>query len=140
MLFSYFYIQKNMIYWKVIFIKKYVIPFLYSFFIIFVFSFIFSILYYFNIIGDKVNDVLLWITGVISIFVGSLKFSKGLRFKGLINGAIYYLVFLIISIILSLVIFKSDFDIKNIIYYVVLLLSSVLGGIIGKNIKADDND
>ena len=40
-------------------------------------------------------------------------------------------------VFLSNVIFKESFSIKNVIYYLVLLIFSILGGIIGKNMKEE---
>mgnify|MGYP000005437820 FL=1 len=119
--------------------KKYFLAFLYSFAILLIGSFITSILYYFNITGDKFNNILLYFISISSIFIGSTYFSKNMKYKGIINGIIYFLIWFIIMLFLSLVIFKAHFGIKNIIYYIVLLMFSLIAGILGKNLD-DKND
>ena len=119
--------------------KKYVIPFLYTVGIILIGSLIISTLYYFNILSDKVYSIFLYLISIIAVLIGSIKFSKVLNKKGFINGIIYFLTLFILMIILSILIFKSDMSLKNIIYYFILLIFSMLGGIIGKNFK-EEND
>ena len=119
--------------------KKYFLAFLYSFAIFLIGSFITSVLYYFNITSDKFNNILLYFISISSIFIGSTCFSKNMKYKGLINGVIYFLIWFVIMLFLSLVIFKTHFGIKNIIYYIVLLMFSLIGGVLGKNLD-DKND
>ena len=113
--------------------KKYLLPIIYTIGIIIFGSLITSFLYYFNITGDKINSILLYLIGVISIFVGSNMASKRNKQKGIIIGTAYFMMFLIISITLSLLTFKNTFKINSLIYYVILLVFSMLGGIIGKS-------
>lgn len=119
--------------------KKYLFPALFSISIILVGTLISSILYYFNITSDKINSVLLYLIGIIAIFTGSLKLAKNLKYKGIITGAVYFLAWFIIMVFLSLVIFKSSFTTNGIIFYLILLVFSILGGIIGKNTQ-EEND
>ena len=113
--------------------KKYLFPSIYTILIILLGSLITSILYYFNITSDKLNSILLYLVGVISIFVGSLLTSKKSNKKGIISGLIYFIIFALICLFLSLIVFKSNFSISSLIYYIVLLVFSLLAGIIGKN-------
>ncbi len=117
--------------------KKYLVPILYTLGIMLLGSFISSILYYFNITSDKFNTILLYLISIVAIFVGALKLGKSFDQKGIITGLIYFTIWLIIMILISLIFFKVDFGIKNIIYYAILLIFSMLGGIIGKNTKEE---
>lgn len=117
--------------------KKYLVPILYTLGIMLLGSFISSILYYFNITSDKFNTILLYLISIVAIFVGALKLGKSFNQKGIITGLIYFTIWLIIMIFISLIFFKVDFGIKNIIYYAILLIFSMLGGIIGKNTKEE---
>lgn len=117
--------------------KKYLVPILYTLGIMLLGSFISSILYYFNITSDKFNTILLYLISIVAIFVGALKLGKSFDQKGIITGLIYFTMWLIIMILISLIFFKVDFGIKNIIYYAILLIFSMLGGIIGKNTKEE---
>lgn len=115
--------------------KKHIGAFLYSFTSLLIGSFIVSILYYFNITSDKFNNILLYFISISSIFIGSTYFSKNMKYKGLINGIIYFLIWFIIMLFLSLFIFKTHFGIKNIIYYIILLIFSLIAGVLGKNLE-----
>lgn len=115
--------------------KKHIGAFLYSFTSLLIGSFIVSILYYFNITSDKFNNILLYFISISSIFIGSTYFSKNMKYKGLINGVIYFLIWFIIMLFLSLIVFKTHFGIKNIIYYIILLIFSLIAGVLGKNLE-----
>ena len=117
--------------------KKYLIPCLYTLSILLLGSFLSSIIYYFNLTSDKFNTILLYLIGIMSIFVGSLKLSKNLNQKGIITGVIYFGIFVVIMIFTSVVIFKSELNIKSFIYYFVLLIFSMLGGVLGKNMQEE---
>lgn len=117
--------------------KKYLIPFLYTLAITLVGSMLSSVLYYFNITTDKINMTLLYMVSIISIFIGSMKLGQNINKKGIIAGLIYFAICFIIMLFVSLVFFKVDFSLKNIIYYIILLIFSLLGGIIGKNTKEE---
>ena len=115
--------------------KKHFLAILYSFVSLLIGSFIVSILYYFNITSDKFNNILLYFISISSIFIGSTYFSKNMKYKGLINGIIYFLIWFIIMLFLSLFIFTTHFGIKNIIYYIILLIFSLIAGVLGKNLE-----
>lgn len=113
--------------------KKYFFPFCYTLLIILIGSIFSSALYYFDIIGDKLNTIILYLISIIAIFTGALILCKKIKQKGIIGGAIYFGIWFIISNIISLIIFKSKLDFNSIIYYVILLIFSIMGAIIGKN-------
>ncbi len=115
--------------------KKYLFPAFYSISIILVGVLISSVLYYFNITSSKVNIIFLYSISILSLFIGSIKLAKKLNHKGFISGLLYFAFWFIIMLFLS-IIFKL-FTIKSLIYYIVLLLFSVLGGILGKNLKEE---
>lgn len=119
--------------------KKYLIPVAVNIGIMLIGTLISSILYYFNLTSDKINSIILYLISFSSIFIGSLMLAKGLKYKGLITGLFYFLFWFIISIFLSLVIFKTGFNVKNIIYYLILLAFSLLGSIIGKNVQKEND-
>ena len=94
--------------------KKYLIPVMLNIGILLIGTLISSILYYFNLTSDKMNCIILYLISFSSIFIGSLMLAKGLKYKGLITGLFYFLFWFIISLFLAFVIFKSEFNTKNI--------------------------
>lgn len=120
-------------------IKKYILPVIYTTAIIIIGTLFTSVLYYFNITSDKINNILLYLISIVAIFTGSLSFAKNMNYKGIISGLLYFAFWFIIMLLLSLIAFKASFSINSIIYYAVILVFSLLGGIIGKNTK-EEND
>lgn len=119
--------------------KKYLIPILYTIGTTIIGTLFSSILYYFNLTSDKINNILLYLISILGIFIGSIIFSKNIKFKGILNGFIYFIFWFIIIILLSFIVYKINFKISNLIYYFIILIFSILGGIIGKNLK-EEND
>ena len=119
--------------------KKYLMPILYTLAFLVIGTFFTSLLYYFNITSDKVNQILIYLIAIIAMFVGSIIFAKNNKYKGIISGLLYFVGWFVIMFIMSLLVFKSSFKISSLIYYGVLMIFSVLGGIIGKNYQ-EEND
>lgn len=119
--------------------KKYLTPILYTLAFLVIGTFFTSILYYFNITSDKVNQILIYLIAIIAMFVGSIIFAKNNKSKGIISGLLYFVGWFVIMLIMSLLVFKSSFKISGLMYYGVLMIFSVLGGIIGKNYQ-EEND
>ncbi len=71
----------------------------------------------------------------ISFLIISLIASKKTKERGIIIGLKLGLSFITILILINLIIFKSPFNIDRLIYYIILIISSLLGGSLGKNIK-----
>ena len=71
----------------------------------------------------------------ISFFIISTLASKKSSDKGYILGLKLGLIFIIFLCLINLLVFKSSFNIDRLIYYIILLCSSILGGSFGKNFK-----
>lgn len=119
-------------------IKKIITSVIYTILITLISLIFTSILYYFNITSDKLNKVLIYLTSIISMFTGSLILSKYTKKRGIACGSLYFTGWFVLLILLSLV-FKTDFNLSMFIYFVILLIFSMLGGIIGKNFIEEKN-
>ena len=75
------------------------------------------------------------ILSALSFFIVSAKASNDFNEKGYLLGLKLGLILIITLVIINLIIFHSSFKIDRLIYYVILLASSLLGGSFGKNIK-----
>ena len=95
---------------------------------------IISIFNYFNIINTNITNLLLFISMIISIIIGSFKLGNTSSNKGLIEGLKFGLIISIISIVISLLL-KYSYKPINFIYYLILTISSIFGSILGKNKK-----
>ena len=118
---------------------KYLLKYLgyYSVFIILL-TFICSLL---NLIGvnSTITNLMIFIFNILAFFIFGFKTGKKASSKGYIAGLKIGGLFLLILIIINLFSARAFLNITTIIYYVVLLLSSTLGGSLGINKKEDTN-
>lgn len=88
-----------------------------------------NVFYYYNLLSENIYRFFKIISIIINIFIGGFILGKKSNYKGYLNGLI--LGFIIISILFILSILFSKLQIKQIIYYLVILTSSSLGGTVG---------
>jgi len=107
----------------------------YVFGIIIIGLFIFTCLNYFNIISDKVMSVLKILLPVIALGFGGFYLSKNSSKRGIVEGIKIGVLISIFILLISLLGFNDKFEWKNLIYYLILIISSMGGGIIAKQKK-----
>ena len=112
--------------------KKIGIALLYIVSSILVFTLIFTFFNYFSVLKD--SAILKILIPIISLFIGGIYLGINTSSKAFLRGIKLGLIFIGILIILN-IIFISDFKIKNILYYLILLITTSLGSMIGINIK-----
>lgn len=95
-----------------------------------------TLLYYFNIIGQNTNKVLKIITIIINIFISSFILGKNTLKKGYLEGIKLSLIIIPLFIIIA-IITSSKLEIKAILYYIIITITSVLGSMIGINKKKE---
>ncbi len=91
---------------------------------------ILTLLSYFNIINNKLLSILEIIISLTIMFIGGFLIGKKTNNKGWLEGLKIGLFFIILLFILNLI-FVREFNFKSIIYYLILLISSSFGGMIG---------
>lgn len=105
-----------------------------TFFIIILVGTLFLTLFnYFNLLPAKIISILKLILSLTSMFISSYKLGKQSEKKGYIEGL--KLGSIIILIFLILVIILDKFTLKSLLYYLILLLTSILSSMIGINRK-----
>lgn len=92
---------------------------------------IFTLLNYFNILSTPTLKIISIITIILSLFIGGYLTGRKANKKGYLEGIKFGLIMIIIILILNLLIFKNEFNLINILYYISLLLSSMIGGMFG---------
>lgn len=120
-------------------IKNYIICLLITIFLIVILSFFINILNYFDILKPNIYKAIIILSIILSIFTGSYKLGLKTAKNGYLNGILYGVVFCIISIIITLVI-KKGIDIINIVYYLIIIITSLIAGTIGINKKTTENN
>lgn len=107
---------------------------LYTFSSLFISIILITILNYFNIINLSILNILKIIIIIISIFIGSFKLGKTSKSKGYLEGLKYGLIFSLLLVIVNLIFYKV-FKLKTLIYYIIIIFTSILASTIGINKK-----
>lgn len=119
------------------YLKKIGKGYIYTFSILIIATFIFSCLYYINLIGNKVLTVIKIIIPIISLFVGSKIVGKKSTKKGWLEGLKYGGIFVLFLLLFNYLVLRNNLEVKSIIYYLILLASSVFGGMLGISIDKE---
>ena len=100
-------------------------------------TFITSIL---NLIGlnTSISNIVLFIFNCISFIIFGYRNGKKASSKGYIAGLKISGLFILLLVIINLIINKDIFRLTTIIYYVILIISGILGGMLGINKKSND--
>ena len=101
---------------------------------IIILGFILTILYYFDIINNNIYNIMKMIIVLLSLFINAFFLGKNSTKYGLVEGLKLGAIFLIIMFIIK--IFTSNsFDIRTVIYSIIILLTTSIGSVIGINKK-----
>jgi len=103
--------------------------------VILVLSFIISLLNLGNILYSKATDTIILIGMILTLFIIGFEYGKKATKKGYMEGLKIGGCLIFLLIIINLLFYKTGFSIERFIYYVVLILSSTLGSMIGINKK-----
>lgn len=91
-----------------------------------------TLLYYFNLLSSGVYNIFKLLIPLFSIFITTISFTKKVKekgwFEGLKLGLLLIIVFIAISSFAS-----TSFSIKMMLYYLIILITAILGGMIGIN-------
>ncbi len=99
------------------------------------FIMLFSILNYAGLFINNTKYIIILVTFVFS-FVCSYKEGKERQNKGYIAGIKTSLIIISILILIDFILIHSTFNIKRVLYYLLILLISIFGSITGINKKA----
>ena len=106
--------------------------------ILLILTFIITLLNYINLINIKIVNTFSYITPFISFFIGGLLLGKTSINKGWLEGIKFGLVIIVLSFIFNYLAFDQGFNISNIILYTITIISSIIGSMIGINLKNSD--
>lgn len=91
----------------------------------------------FNLIGlsKNVSSIILFVLQILLFFIFGFINGKKTDKKGFIEGLKTAAILIAIMFVLSIILYDYDFKISNLVYYLILGLSSIFGAIFGKNKK-----
>lgn len=114
-------------------VVKYLKSLIYIAIPILILNIILSLFDYFNIIGSSVSNYLKLFMIAVSMLIGGIYIGSKTSKKGWLEGLKIGLGIIVLFFIVSYLAFDQGMTIKTIIYYFILLSSSVLGSMIGIN-------
>lgn len=115
------------------YLKKVGISLLYIIGIIFALTMIITILNYFNIISGTLLTISKILICVISLFIGGFIIGKKSSKKGWLEGFKLSIIFLLLLLLFNYLGLGALPELKNIIYYSIIIASCIFGSIIGIN-------
>lgn len=119
-------------------IKKIGISFGYLFGVLLVFSLFTTTLYYFNLIGNKVYEVLQFIIPIISFLIGGFLMGKHAKHKGWLEGLKLGLFTSILFLLFTFFGLGQKLGVPNLIYFLVIIITITFGSMIGINYKKQE--
>ena len=109
---------------------------LYMLVIVLVFTLIVTLFSYFNIFGDNITKIMKFIIPTISTFIGGIMMGKRANKKGIIEGV--RLSFILIALLMLLSVILSSFKPQSIIYYLIIMVTTIFGSLIGVQKKVQN--
>lgn len=119
------------------YLKNLGISFLYSIISLLVLIFLLTFLNYINFIDGGFFIFFMIFDIVFSVFWGAFVLSRNCSDKGWFEGLKFGFVFLLFITLLNYFGFDFHFNLKYIVFSIIILVSSVLGGMVGINFKKE---
>jgi len=116
-------------------LKVYLKDIMYVFATILIGTFLFTLLNYFNIISDNLLNIINLILIIGTFIFSGFYISKRSKGRGILEGLKIGSIISIFLLLVTLLALNTPFDWKNLIYYLILIISSMTGGIIAKQGK-----
>lgn len=114
-------------------LKKILNSLLAFFIIILVGTLLITLINYFSLLSPKIISILKLIFPISAIFISSYRLGKQSEKKGYIEGL--KLGIIIILIFTTIILILDKFTLKSLLYYLILILTSILSSMIGINRK-----
>lgn len=120
------------------YLKKIGISLLYIIGFILILTFLITLLNYFNIISKNVVSVFKIIIPIVSLFIGGFVTGKRSSQKGWLEGLKLSLIFLFIFILFNYLGLKNNIEFKNLLYYLIIIISTCFGSMLGINYNKEE--
>ncbi len=92
---------------------------------------------YFGIFNTSVTNSFKLLSPIAGLFITAYAIGKKTSKRGLLEGLKYGGIFILMMLIINNLILQNNFEIKILIYYLILLTSSMMGSMIGINRHQD---
>lgn len=99
-------------------------------------TFIVSLL---NLLGinSGITTIILLICNILLFFVLNYINAKSVKKRGYLEGITLGLIFILLMFLIKVILFNNPFTISTFIYYLILFVTSIFGGMFGINKKSN---
>ncbi len=94
-----------------------------------------TLFYYYHILNSSLLNILYLFIPVLTLFIGGFVVGRNSKEKGFLEGLKLGLIYLVIVTLISFLVFHTSFQGKMILYDLILLLTSMLGSMMGINFR-----
>ncbi len=101
----------------------------------FVLTFLSTILSYYNILNSSMMGIIKIIIPTFSLLAGGFIVGMSSNQKGWLEGLKLSLIIIVILMLFNYLGLGNKFAIKNLIYYLILMISAIFGSMVGINKK-----
>jgi putative membrane protein (TIGR04086 family) len=98
--------------------------------------FLITTLNYFNIISLKIVSIFKIIIPLLALFIGGFIMGKNAKKHGFLEGIKFSFIFILLFIVASLLL-KEAIGTKDLLFYILILIASILGSMFGINTKKE---
>lgn len=116
-------------------IKNYLVAIGYFLLVVVVFAIILTIFNYYDIVTSKLFKIIKVLIPSLALFIGGYKVGNSANKKGYIEGIKLSLIIIVMLFMFSYLGFNVTFNVSLILYYIILIISSMLGAMVGINKK-----
>ena len=116
-------------------IKNYLVAIGYFLLVVAVFAIILTIFNYYDIVTSKLFKIIKVLIPSLALFSGGYKVGNSANKKGYIEGIKLSLIIIVMLFMFSYLGFNVTFNVSLILYYIFLIISSMLGAMVGINKK-----
>lgn len=120
-------------------IKKYIKSLAITISTIIILSIIINTLNYINILNQNTYKILIITSSSIATLLGTYYLGKQTKQKGYLEGIKYGIIITTLFITLALIT-KQNINIESILYYLILITTSIIGAMIGINRKKEEKN
>ena len=110
-------------------LKKYLIQIIITFLTILLLLLVTTTLYYFNIVSPTTYNILKIIFILLALFINSFILGKKATKRGYLEGIKLTIPIIIVFLIITII--KSSFSAKILLYYLILISTSMFGSMVG---------
>lgn len=120
------------------YLKKLGLACLFCFGLILVLTFVLTLFNYINFINNGLFVFFMIFNLILSVFVGSFVLGKRALKKGWLEGIKFGALFLIIVALIDYLGFDYTFNVKFIVFSIIILVSSLFGGMVGISFRKEE--